>query len=201
MKLESQLCLMFPTLIHQIESPSFKENDLVKFAYQAKRDDPKGLKYSNVGGWQSQSHYNKGDNILKETILNYLIEYFSTNRSLKEGIRLDVNSIWININKKGDYNILHTHPTTDLAGVLWIKVPAGAGNIEFNSPFYHTYFHEMSCYNDDFRKKWGMQTCCKYESVAGKMFVFPSSLYHRVEASQSNQDRISASFNINLLKS
>ena len=38
------------------------------------------------------------------------------------------------INKPGDYNIKHVHPTNNLSGVLWIKAPQNSGDIIFDSP-------------------------------------------------------------------
>ena len=194
--------LLFPSVLHEISLPSFKEveKDLINFVYQERKQDPKGQICSNRGGWQSSAKYMNGENILKETIIKYLSEYFTVDQSnpLVEGINVDLTSIWININNKNNYNSLHTHPGHDLAGVLWIKVPKMSGNIVFNSPNEYTDYNQMMCYNNKLKEEWKMFSSYSYQSVAGKMFLFPASLYHMVETNQTKHDRISSSFNIHL---
>jgi len=106
--------------------------------------------------------------------------------------------MWININKKTNYNETHIHPASHLAGVWWIKVPKDSGKLFFNSPHWFEQYHEMICYSDEFK-----EAVCTYpdyyiDSCEGGIVLFPSHLYHRVSESNSNQDRISVSFNINI---
>ena len=59
--------LLFPTIVHDIKVSSFNEvqDDLIKFSYQQKKKDPKGVIKSNIGGWQSAGDYLVSeDNIL-----------------------------------------------------------------------------------------------------------------------------------------
>ena len=194
--------LIFPTLIHEIELPLFKEveKDLIKFVYQERKDNPKGVAHSNIGGWPSPSTPMTSGNIVHDTIKNYLSEYFSSKHSLIEGTKIDVTSLWNNINKKNNYNMMHTHPGSHLAGVFWIKTPDNCGCINFNSYSSHERFEELSCYNEEYKESTGMYPGYSYAAVAGRMLLFPASLMHQVYANKSNQDRISSSFNIRLIK-
>ena len=46
--------LLFPSVIHEIWIPDFKqiEGDLFESAYEERKKDPVGRKKSNRGGWQ-----------------------------------------------------------------------------------------------------------------------------------------------------
>ena len=72
---------IFPTVIHELKVYGFDlfKNDLVNFVYEQQQEDPDGVNFSNVGGWQSQSTYNNHDNILLSTISETLIKYFKNN--------------------------------------------------------------------------------------------------------------------------
>ena len=117
---------------------------------------------------------------------------------MNEGVRLNSIRPWININKKGDFNRMHTHPGSDFAGVFWIKTPEKCGDIEFNSPYYNSQYNEFMSYNDMFQHSTGCVPSCAISPIAGKIFLFPSAIYHQVRRNDSNQDRISSSFNIKL---
>ena len=190
---------IFPTIIHDIDIPNFKkiEKDLIKFVYQEKKKDPVGVNNSNVGGWQSKE---LGlDNILSETIIESVEKYFTASpKILRESMKLSSVRPWININKKGDSNSMHTHPGCDYAGVFWIKSSKGCGDLEFHSPSHHSQYNECMSYTEIFQKESGCFPSASISPVPGKIFIFPASLYHQVQTSHSNEDRISSSFNITI---
>ena len=45
--------LLFPTVIHELKVDNFRsiKEDLVKFVYEEREKDPRGLRFSNMGGW------------------------------------------------------------------------------------------------------------------------------------------------------
>ena len=103
---------------------------------------------------------------------------------------------WININKKGDYNIKHNHPTSDLSGVLWIKCPEKCGEIVFTSPYNFVGFKEHELYSDKFQKEHSAYLAYNFQPKEGFLLLFPSHLEHRVNENQSDEDRISVAFNM-----
>ena len=105
---------------------------------------------------------------------------------------------WINVNKLGDYNIKHTHPTSDLSGVLWIKASKDCGKIEFQSPVEFQTYTEIESYTEDFKDSNNYYHTYYFSPTEGRMLVFPSHLQHQVRENKSNEDRISVSFNIRL---
>ena len=194
----------FPNLIHVFEVETFKQikDELVKFSYIERKRNPLGKDsvVSSVGGWHSDDFKSTDDNIIVSTVKNEVFKYFLNNKIFKDGAGLDIKGIWININKKGDYNLKHFHPTHDLSGVFWIKTPEKCGNLEFESPNELTQYKHMDCYSDEIKKHYNIFHSYWFSPVEGRMIIFPSSLSHSVDPNQSREDRISISFNADLVR-
>ena len=193
---------IFPSIVHDIDPPTFKqlEKDFIAYAYKERRTDPVGEEKSNVGGWQSQEiDMRQDDNIKTQFITQEVVSYFQTNRILREGIKLCFSNCWININKKGDYNTKHIHGMSDLSGVFYLKVPKDSGNIKFDSPNEYNQSAEINSYSEDIVRSFDVSAAYVCYPKPGMIFVFPSSLTHCVEVNKSREDRISVSFNIGLL--
>ena len=196
MDLNYKTNLIFPIPIHQFDVNGFSEikDELIDYAYDYKKKDPKGVSLSNRGGWQSE-----GFEIINEddVLQLFLINCLSNFPPIKESVQLR-GYAWININKPGDYNIKHVHPTNNLSGVLWIKAPQNSGDIVFDSPNNFESFLENKSYEDDFKKSNFIDDSYHCYPTEGRMIVFPSHLQHHVQENKSNEDRISVSFNIRL---
>ena len=196
MDLNYKTNLIFPTPIHQFDVNGFSEiqDELVDYAYDFNKKDPIGVSISNRGGWQS-----KGFDIINEddVLQLFLINCLSNFPPIKKSVELR-GYAWININKPGDYNIKHVHPTNNLSGVLWIKCLENSGDIVFDSPNNFESFLENKSYNDDFKKSNFIDDSYHCYPTEGRIIVFPSHLEHHVQENKSNEDRISVSFNIRL---
>ena len=186
--------LLFPTCIHIFEYENFEsvKDELVQHVYEEKDRDPKGRILSNRGGWQSRD-------FVKDDKIFYLIEkIFCELPILNKGISFSLDC-WFNINKKGSYNTKHVHPTSDFSGVFWLKTSMNCGNIVFESPHNFSSFIEIQSYTDKFKNDTGCTGGYFFNPIEGKMLIFPSSLEHEVQPNESDEDRISVSFNIKLL--
>ena len=189
--------LLFPTVIHELKVNNFRsiKEDLVKFVYEEREKDPRGLRFSNMGGLQSQPTYKDYDNILFSTVKNTLMTYFSQN-VLDMSKEITFEGLWMSINKKGDYNATHDHPNCHMAGAFWINSPEGCGNFECQSPHSYNCGQEINVYTSDFREKTNSYGSYGFLPIEGSIMLFPASLNHRVTPNQSDQDRISSSFNL-----
>ena len=196
MDLNYKTNLIFPIPIHQFDVNGFSEikDELIDYAYDYKKKEPKGVSVSNRGGWQSEGF----EVINEDDVLQlFLINCLSNFPPIKESVQLR-GYAWININKPGDYNIKHVHPTNNLSGVLWIKAPQNSGDIIFDSPNVFESFLENKSYTDDFKKSCNIDDSYHFYPTEGRIIVFPSHLSHHVQENKSNEDRISVSFNIRL---
>ena len=161
-----------------------------------RKKDPKGVSISNRGGWQSSGFEVKDEN---DKLHNFLFNCINGFPHINYKVNFLIYA-WININKPGNYNVKHLHPTTDLSGVLWIKAPQNSGDIVFESPYEFQAYQEIDSYVDEFRNSFNIDHSYYFTPTDGRMLIFPSHLMHEVEENLSNEDRISVSFNIKLSK-
>ena len=180
----------FPSLVHIIETDVDKQ--LKPYCLKAKQTDPVGVVLSNNGGWHSRG--NTKDSLITDNLYKVFNETINNLYQHK----LEIINHWININGHGSYNVIHDHPMSDLSGVFYINVPENSGDIYFENPQSFQAHAEMTSYTKE-----ANQTCNQYlkkyiKPIEGLLLVFPAHLRHGVLPNQSNEDRISVSFNIRI---
>ena len=196
MDLNYELVNLFPSSVHIFNINGFDEvrNKLIDYVYEYKKNDPDGNIISNRGGWQSKDFsVQKEDDILHSLIINCLASF----PYIKESYNIFADA-WININPTGSYNNKHNHPSSDLAGVLWIKCPKDCGEIVFDNPSGFQTFKTINAYEDKFKNDNKIHHTYFFPPVEGRVLIFPSHLDHNVKENKSKEDRISVSFNIRL---
>ena len=196
MDLNYELVNLFPSSVHIFNINGFDEvrNKLIDYVYEYKKNDPDGNIISNRRGWQSKNFsVQKEDDILHSLIINCLASF----PYIKESYNIFADA-WININPTGSYNNKHNHPSSDLAGVLWIKCPKDCGEIVFDNPSGFQTFKTINAYEDKFKNDNKIHHTYFFPPVEGRVLIFPSHLDHNVKENKSKEDRISVSFNIRL---
>ena len=149
---------------------------------------------SGVNSWQSE-------NIIETLPENFLKalnnEIYQYSKFLKVKRKLVLDMVWLNVNKKGSYNLEHDHPNSFVAGVYYISVPKNSGNIVFKHPSITMNYcwPDKDCFNEYNEFNGGQEII---NSENNQLLLFPSWLKHRVEENKSDEDRISLSFNCNL---
>ena len=199
MSVKYTLTNLFPSPIHIFDTDGFDEfkNNLIDYAYKLREEDSKGFNISNRHGWQSRGFdLTNMNDLLHGTILQGLSSF----PSIKNTTEMRA-SAWININGPGAYNILHSHPNSHLSGVMWIKAPKNCGVISFDNPNGHQTYTEINSYNQEFNDQFFIHHSYWLPPIEGRMIIFPSHLQHEVRENNSNEDRISVSFNITLTSS
>ena len=112
---------------------------------------------------------------------------------------LEFANVWINMNNKGGYNEVHTHPGCIMSGVYYVKVPKGeCGEIAFHRDGMDAYLlHSLGVAED---MSTGEAPHCSatwgYPPIENRLFVFPAWLSHGVRENLTDEDRISISFNL-----
>ena len=164
-------------------------HDMYDWAIDLQTKD-KGIKVSNRGGYHSH-YYNKFEDILNldylQSKLNFLPPFWFCDW-------------WINIQNKGDYTQIHTHPLSDLS-VIWYFTH-NDNSLIFSDPIKE--HMRINLYNafkkanhrhfqrDEFSYNW------KWELDAGDIIVFPSDMSHHTEPYTGNTPRICLSANIRM---
>ena len=189
---------LFPSSVHLIDIENYDaiKEVALSFIYHEQDNNPEGRLISNRGGWQSDPDYHEWDNIIKKIIDEGLSKHSQFYLPYR---KLQYHALWFNINKKGNYNVEHDHPRCDLSGVLWIKTPPNCGKIKFESSHSYVADAHLSSLNEKYKYDTHNYTQFKFNTVEGRMLIFPSYLRHSVEVNESDEDRISVSFNLNIV--
>jgi len=183
----------FPTIIYIKDLPNalqlnqYLEQKIIQWSQQ-----DKGEQKTNAGGWHSKTDMNKKEeyNPLTKELFNMQNEIYQ-----KEHLSLKpvLGNMWANINYPGNFNRPHLHPNSLFSGVYFIKTPQKSGNFMIYEPRPGVQYtmpnrKEVKLPPELWRE-------VQYEPVAGRCIMFPSWLWHEVKPNQSNDIRISVSFN------
>ncbi len=93
---------------------------------------------------------------------------------------------WLNVNKKGDFNIVHTHPLADASVVFYLT--DNQGSLVFQHPSAHSRWAFINAF--------GEKHATRIFANAGDMLIFPADLEHYVEPNELEEVRISISMNL-----
>ena len=181
----------FPTIIYakdlQLDNRLF-EREIIEWS---KRD--KGVKRTNMIGWHSTTDMHKipvfkplVDELFKMQIEMYREEFLS-----REPI---IGNMWANINPPGGYNRPHIHPNSHFSGVYYIKAPQNSGDIVFNDPRSGAHMIMPERIKDS-KPPSHLWREVRINPLEGRLIMFPSWLWHCVDPNESNDIRISVSFN------
>ncbi len=183
----------FPTFVYIKDFPNAEKlNQYLEPRIIQWSQSDKGEKKTNAGGWHSTTDMNKKeeyDPLTKELFAMQDEIYQKENLSLKPVL----GNMWANVNYPGCYNRPHIHPNSLFSGVYFIKTPQKSGNLMVYDPRPGV---QMAMPN---RKEGKLPPELwrevHYEPVAGRCIMFPSWLWHEVKPNESNDIRISVSFN------
>tara|TARA_B110000196_G_scaffold247480_1_gene216492 strand:- start:1502 stop:2158 length:657 start_codon:yes stop_codon:yes gene_type:complete len=194
-----------PLVVHDWPNSEPLNSELRELILGKESEDGKNsIKRSNSGGWQSAGNFitwkQSCVNVFRERIesvvsklLQELIRDLGTDRSFK--ILIDS---WANVNRNGDYNIVHTHPNCMYSGVYYVTpgqpdstVPHG-GLLELLDPREAANFIQVPNTVLDARNF--------YDNVPGRMLLWPSWVKHMVHPFVGEGERISIAFNVNVIE-
>ena len=172
------------------------ECDIIRYSYDVERNN-KSVYKSNKGGFQSD-FLDQSQEVI-HPLINHIKE--ETAKFSKAAFNIDkqysIGSMWLNINRSKDYNLVHTHPHCDFSGVYYISTPKDCGMLSFENP-----------YKDGMESHWlnVERPVEEYNLINShtikviptryRCYIFPSYFKHSVEPNMSEEDRISISFNL-----
>ena len=180
----------FPTIIYA-EDFKLDTNKIAQDIIQWSNQN-KGIKKTNVDGWHSETNMHE-----KSEYKPLVNELFRMAHQIFEEEWLErepfLGNMWANINPFGGYNKPHVHPNALFSGVYYVKTPPNCGRLIGQDP------------------RPGIQTCMPtrkkgqppkhlwrdvhLQPQENRAVIFPAWLWHSVEPNQSNENRISVSFN------
>jgi len=125
---------------------------------------------------------------LKKTIEKCIKQFVSQTYHPINDIEFPITQSWLNKTKKDMYHHTHTHANSYISGVLYLKtIPNDRINFIVENLFSSLF--EIENYND-FNSQMRWINVNKYD-----LLLFSSSLVHGVNVNETEEDRISLSFN------
>ena len=183
----------FPTMIYIKDFPDTEKlNKYLEDHIMHWSQNDKGVSKTNAGGWHSSTDMNQ-----KEKYNPLTIELFNMQEEIYQKENLSrkpvLGNMWANINYPGNSNRPHLHPNSLFSGVYWIKTPMKSGNLMLYDPRPGT--HTTMPNRKEGKMPPELWKEIHYEPKAGRCIMFPAWMWHEVKPNESNDTRISVSFN------
>jgi uncharacterized protein (TIGR02466 family) len=205
--IKQSLTMLFatPLVIHDWPNSEQFNRDLAELVYGSNKADKHGYgTRSNAGGWQSPGNLITWQDPAVETfrqriekLVGNLLQEVARDTGKNRSFRLLIDA-WANINKKGDYNVVHTHPNCMWSGVYYVQrgepdksIPY-SGLLELLDPREAANYIQIRHSVFDGREF--------VENIPGRMLLWPSWVKHWVHPFQGEGDRISIAFNVNVVE-
>jgi uncharacterized protein (TIGR02466 family) len=190
--------LLFPTPLWRFRHPNRQVcAQLSQHVLVLERQDPDGLQITNQGGWHSST------DLLQDPAFQDMFHWIAARcHGAVQDWGWDLskatptfNNAWAMVNRVGHSTRAHLHPNSLLSGVIYLQVPEGAGVIAFLDPRSGAQMLLPPLRAD---AKQDHQGRLRYQPHVGEMLLFPAWLWHEVEPSTQDGERIALSFNIGM---
>ena len=183
----------FPTPVYIQEIPNAVElNQYLEQKILQWSQQNKGVSKTNAGGWHSTTDMNQKEeyNVLTKELFAMQNKIFTKEFLTQKPV---LGNMWANINYPGNANRPHLHPNSLFSGVYWVKAPEKSGSLMLYEPR-----PGVQCTMPN-RKEGKLPPELwrevHYTPRAGTAVMFPAWLWHEVKLNESNDTRISVSFN------
>lgn len=197
----------FPTPIYYRDLPDAPSlnADLLRLIRAERAADADGIERSNVaalGGWHSKTDLN-----LRPEYRAFCSRLIRTASEISDangyhpGWELAIDNMWAIINPPGSFNRSHIHPGVLWSGVYYVAAPPeNAGRIVFTDPRTANLMAAVR-YAPDRQRSAENWSEVFFHPIPGRMLLFPSWLYHAVEANTAQaagaaSERVILSFNL-----
>lgn len=197
---QSQLEHLFPTTILIADHPDATRLDAQLLAHveAVRRADPEGRVRSNNLGWQSDRLDRSQPAVLE--FCRFLAEQATRFGEahlwrFRETMGLAIPELWANVNGQYGFNRIHVHPNALVSGVYYVRVPDDSGDLILHDPRKQASVLQPELAGRNFRNVHQHVVLAR----EGRLVLFPSWLEHGVGQNLSAEERVSLSFNLDLL--
>ena len=187
-----------PVFKYKFDNPKDLNAELSKYIYDLRDKDTEGLKRSNKGGWHSQNFkLTEKDSIqfkFAVKIQPYIVNAFQNFGWKIKDKNIRISEMWAIINKKENFNVVHTHPNCYLSSAYYVKASKNCGAFIAENPNVAKRYSYPEIAN---KNQFNAETA-GIEIQEGDLLLFPSYLPHKVSKNESDDDRIVISFNVDI---
>jgi uncharacterized protein (TIGR02466 family) len=163
-------------------------------------DDRAGRAWSRAHGYRGYTSYASLDDLPQRDPvfadlvkkLNRHVGVFARECAFDLARPLKLDSLWVNVMKRGAVHSGHIHPHSAVSGTIYVAVPPGSGALKLEDP------RLAMLMAAPVRLAEGapdLQPFVYAQPTAGAIFLWESWLRHEVMPSDAKEDRISISFN------
>ena len=184
--------LFFPTPVYIADLNEEGLNEQLERDIIAWANRDKGLNRTNIKGWHSTTNMNELPEYKR--LIDLL---FEAQRTIYQQEHLDsepyLGNMWANINPPGAMNRAHMHPNSLWSGVYYVKALPNSGHLKVEDPRSIAAMSRPRQKEGPTPSRLWRET--HFEPKAGRLIMFPAWLVHCVDPNNSNDIRISISFN------
>ena len=197
---DPEVLLFFPEPIFKYKFENYENfnKDLKKYIYELQKESSEGQIKSNRGGWHSPNFTLTDKSSIQFKfaleIQKYILKSFQKLGWKTENTNITITSMWAIINKKNDFNVLHTHPNSYLSAAYYVSAPKNCGRFHIeNSNLARRHSYPKIKQNNELNAM-----VAGLDINEGDLLIFPGYLPHKVAMNESDQDRIVISFNVGI---
>ena len=180
----------FPTSVYG-KDIQLDNNKLAQDIINWSNQDP-GVKKTNYKGWHSQTDMQTKAEYkpLVDELMIMCKEIFKEEWLDREPV---LGNMWANINPKDGLNQPHLHPNCLFSGVYYVKSNPQAGRLKIYDP--RAGVQIIMPVRKKGQTPKHLWRDANLDPFPGRIIMFPAWLWHSVEPNESNDIRISVSFN------
>ena len=185
---------LFPTHVWSFKC-DYSFDDALKKCLEI-ADEQEGRVVSNRGGFQSKA-FSVGDVEALKNVESFLEDALRQVESISATqynclikLRAQKGGVWVNVNKKGNFNIAHVHPRATFSFVCYLQVDDAESKLVFQRPDLSKHY-PFDNFSSDF---YPQESYCQVSSGLG--VIFPAWLEHGVCENNSSVPRVSIAFNV-----
>jgi uncharacterized protein (TIGR02466 family) len=192
---------LFATLFSEsaLDDPALLE-ELAHSCRTLAQDDRAGRAWSKEKGYRGYTSYASLDDLPQRDpvfadlvrALNRHVASFARECAFDLARPLKLDSLWVNVMKRGGVHSGHIHPHSVVSGTLYVEVPPGSGALKLEDPRLAMLMAAPVRRPD---ASADLQPFVYAEPTPGTIYLWESWLRHEVMPSDAKDARISISFN------
>ncbi|MFN4183152.1 MAG: TIGR02466 family protein [Hyphomonas sp.] len=194
--------VLFATRIEDVKigNEALREG-LARCAWSLEEDDAAGNAWCDAEGYDGYTSYASLDDLperfpefaeLKRHLDKAAAAFAKAHHWDMEGLSLSLDAIWVNILGEGGHHSGHIHPGSVISGTYYVAVPEGAGRIKYEDPRLAMMMAAPQLTDDAPEEA---RRFVYGQPKEGHCLLWESWLRHEVMPGQSEEARISVSFN------
>ena len=198
--IKNETLKLFPEPIFKYKLNDYQNfnQELGKYIYDLYEKDNKGIQRSNRGGWHSENFKLSEPNSIQQKfaqeVQKYILNAFQNMGWSIKNKNIRLKEMWAIINKKSNFNVIHTHANCYLSAAYYVKAPKNCGKFFVEHPnIAKRYSHPEISNRNELNGE-----VAEIDISEGDLLLFPGYLPHKVGKNESDNDRIVISFNVDI---